>query len=160
MHECHELFGGHFGPAVHHIDERASDEQDVSGTTPDQYSKDLKMLAEWALEDGAREVILLTPPLWQSWVYPNPVVEARNALLVDYVPEIESICLLGEEITCGPDVQSLLIWPDHYLDAVHANAIGHQVIADALAPYVVPEVPTMWLGLPVALGVLGWLRSR
>src|SRR5262249_47314510 len=91
---------------------------------PDDYRDALRTLAERLHADGAREVVLISPPMG----FP---VAAR---LAGYRVRLRELCREQPYLHCGPDLVEVLDpTADFQPRDVHPNASGHEKIASALA---------------------------
>lgn len=87
------------------------------------------------LADGARQVLLMTPPP----NYRNPVTNERVSA---YRNEILSLCgAPGDALLCGPDIFALLVQADFAEMNVHPNGLGQAKIASALHDAILTAVP-------------------
>lgn len=106
--------------------------------TPEQYQANLTAIVNNLLQDGAAQVLLLSPPPMCDTA--NPEVVAR---LEAYRLIIGQMCAAMPDVTCGPDVYTLLDADDFQGCDVHPNGIGH-----------------LDLGIAVAHQVEGMLQTR
>ena len=90
---------------------------------PAAYQAALRALATALHADGAREVLLISPPFSLGGV----------VRLAGYRPRIRELCQELRFVTCGPDLVEVLHGDDFAPGDVHPNASGHAKIADALA---------------------------
>jgi len=97
-------------------------------TPPDLYEQAMREIIHEALERGAGEIILMTPP-------PNPRSdEVLRERLAAYRDRTLAICGQSDRVRCGPDVFELLDAELHFEGPnAHPNATGHRAIAEALA---------------------------
>ncbi len=100
-----------------------------------EYDLNLRSFTQQLLEDGARRVILLTPP--------RIFLDSENAdavlpLLHQYVDVVFGICSAPDDaIDCGPNLYDLLD-VDHFRDGVHPNAAGQSLILEAVGAHLAP----------------------
>lgn len=91
---------------------------------PDAYRDLLRTLAESLHADGAREVVLISPP----------IAIAVAARLSGYRVRLRELCSERPYIHCGPDLVEVLDpVADFQARDVHPNKSGHEKIAAALA---------------------------
>jgi lysophospholipase L1-like esterase len=91
---------------------------------PDAYRDGLRTLAESLHADGARDVMLISPPI-------SIVAAAR---LAGYRARLRELCQERPYLHCGPDLVEVLDpAADFQPRDVHPNASGHEKIAAALA---------------------------
>ena len=91
---------------------------------PDAYRDLLRTLAESLHADGAREVVLISPP----------IAIAEAARLAGYRARLHDLCRERPYIRCGPDLVAVLDpVADFEAHDVHPNRSGHEKIAAALA---------------------------
>jgi lysophospholipase L1-like esterase len=90
---------------------------------PDDFRNALRTLAEALHADGAREVVLMSPPFMYGAV----------GRLTGYRSGIQELCREMPFVRCGPDLAVILNGKDFELMEVHPNASGHAKIAAALA---------------------------
>jgi lysophospholipase L1-like esterase len=91
---------------------------------PDAYRDLLRTLAESLHADGARELVLISPPI-------SIVAAAR---LAGYRMRLRELCRERPYLHCGPDLVEVLDpGADFQARDVHPNKSGHEKIAAALA---------------------------
>ena len=91
---------------------------------PDAYRDALRTLADALHADGARLVVILSPPFSMRGV----------VRLAGYRQRIGELCRERPFLRCGPDLGALLDpIRDFQLNDLHPNASGHAKIAAALA---------------------------
>lgn len=95
---------------------------------PDQYRSNMEALVGQLLQDGAEQVLLLTPPPMCATTHPDVV-----ARLEGYRVELAEMCASMAQVVCGPDVYTLLEPDDFQGCDVHPNGLGHLDIGVALA---------------------------
>jgi lysophospholipase L1-like esterase len=91
---------------------------------PDDYRDALRALADALHADGAREVVLMSPPF----------AYGAAERFSEYGARIRALCAERPFLRCGPDLaETLDPSKDFALLDVHPNAAGHAKIAAALA---------------------------
>jgi hypothetical protein len=104
----------------------------------EEYMANLATIVDALNEDGAGKVILMTAPkAFSRWH--RPFVAER---LLQYANAVTWYCQPPDDnIECGPDLYGMLEEAD-FEDGLHPNAEGHELIANALLPYLIdhPEV--------------------
>lgn len=122
---------------------------------PADYGAALASLASRLRLDGARHVLLLTPP---------PLFDDATAdlLVQGYRDEVLALCDGPDPgIACGPDVYALLGPADFAVGNIHPRLSGHTRIADALYESVSALAPVPEPGpLPLAAAGLAVLSGR
>jgi len=123
--------------------------------SPLDYGSHLAQMSEALFVHGAARVMLMIPPL-------NPGSSAEvTARLTGYREQILALC--GAEILCGPDLQMILDFDEHFAgNDAHPNAAGHASIAEALETEIrlalpEPEGPAQATAVCIALA---WLRHQ
>ena len=81
---------------------------------PDDFRNALRTLAEALHADGAREVVLMSPPFMYGAV----------GRLTGYRSRIQELCREMSFVRCGPDLAVILNGKDFELMEVHPNASG------------------------------------
>lgn len=119
---------------------------------PAEYRSNLEALVLAALQD-AEWVVLLTPTR-----NPNAAVDVAQRL-VSYRNEVLGLCSMpGDQVLCGPDVQLIVHDAATGLPGLHPDALGHELIAAALLPFLASEpiaVPEPGAGIMLLFGLLG-----
>jgi lysophospholipase L1-like esterase len=96
----------------------------IDAVEPDEYRDALRTLAERLHADGAREVVLISPPISVS----------TAARLAGYRVRLRDLCAEKPYLHCGPDLVVVLDpVADFQARDVHPNKSGHEKIAAALA---------------------------
>jgi lysophospholipase L1-like esterase len=101
---------------------------ELAPVEPDTYAGALRTLAAALHTDGAREVVLMSPPATLQTL----------ARLMGYRSRIQALCQEEPYLRCGPDLASLLRGSDFAAEDIHPNAQGHAKIAAALAEMLRP----------------------
>lgn len=96
--------------------------------TPEQYRENMSDLVTSLINDGAEQVLLMSPP---------PMCAAADPLTVGrltaYRLIIKDLCETLPGVICGPDVYTLLNPEDFAGCDVHPNGVGHQKLGIAVA---------------------------
>lgn len=104
------------------------------GNTPEQVVANLEEISQKQLRVGACEVVVMTPP---PFVLGSPGLQL---LVQNYSTAISEFCSQpGDDITCGPDLQTIFGSEHISSDQVHPSVLGHQLIFDSLMPFLEPQ---------------------
>ena len=113
----------------------------LSPATPEEYRRAVVEVVDAIECTGAIPVIAIDAPAGPFWTGPPFGRDETNAMLRDYRNEIESVCR-ERRLRCGPDIYAALVGQvEAYegTDQVHANAIGHEIIAREWAAWFASE---------------------
>jgi len=122
-------------------------------STPERYRGDLERLIEEMLDRGVVEVVLLKMPLFDG-IPPSDTLRLEAYHLV-----IEDLCT--GPVTCGPDLNEVML-PEHYgADLIHPLQSGHDAIAVAVEEFLAPKpAPSLTpLGIGAVLSLLGGMSQ-
>ncbi len=102
--------------------------------SPDEYRDNLTNLVTNLLNDGAGQVMLMTPP---------PMCESTNADVVmrleAYRTIVAAMCSTRKGVVCGPDAYTLLNEDDFQGCDVHPNGLGHLILGIAVATMILGQ---------------------
>lgn len=96
--------------------------------SPNEYRDNLANLVTNLLNDGAGQVMLMTPPPMCESTNPDVVMR-----LEAYRTIVEAMCSTRKGVVCGPDVYTLLTEDDFQGCDPHPNGLGHLTLGIAVA---------------------------